>query len=256
MGGHIYNAAASGVEIVGETIKVGGCSAAAVSGCQCVADTARWCRGKISSQELGRRTLKNATVNGTAVVGGAGGSTVGATIGTGHFTLLSVQTWFIFFFLLAILPGTGTVVGSIVGGVCGSIGVGKLVNDKFDDWWGPRGSDDPTQSQDTTTTTTTTTTATTTTTTAGNKALPMSTSTTNGYVCDDALCSSLQFFGFLPKDFGRTEVVNMDILVERYREYSRVYHPQKGGTKEEWLCLINHFAVAANAIRDRDGAGV
>lgn len=57
------------------------------------------------------------TVNGTAVVGGAGGSAVGGAVGT------------------AIFPGTGTVVGSVVGGVCGSISFGTLVADKFEDWW-------------------------------------------------------------------------------------------------------------------------
>jgi len=42
------------------------------------------------------------------------------------------------------------------------------------------------------------------------------------------------------------------VLHKDIKEYARVYHPDKGGTKEEWIGLVNHFAVLSNAIRTRD----
>ena len=136
-------------------------------------------------------------MNGTAVVGGAGGSAVGGAIGT------------------ALMPGTGTVVGSVVGGVCGSISFGKLVNDKFEDWW------------------------------RGYKIT---------YVKDnkEILNLSLEYFGYQAKDFNDSDIINMETVTMRYKERCKVYHPDKGGTKEEWICLVNHFAVVSDALRKRD----
>ena len=115
----------------------------------------------------------------------------------------------------ALMPGTGTVVGSIVGGVCGSITFGKLVNDKFDDWW------------------------------RGYKVT---------YVKDskEILKISLEYFGYDPKDFNDDVIVNMESVTTRYRERCKVYHPDKGGTKEEWIGLVNHFAIVTDALRKRD----
>ena len=136
-------------------------------------------------------------MNGTAVVGGAGGSAVGGAIGT------------------ALMPGTGTVIGSVVGGVCGSISFGKLVNDKFEDWW------------------------------RGYKI---------HYVKDNKqiLNLSLQYFGFDANDFMDDAIVNTESVTFRYKERCKVYHPDKGGSKEEWICLVNHFAIVTDALRKRD----
>lgn len=149
------------------------------------------------AKELGRKVVRNSTVNGTAVVGGAGGSAVGGAIGT------------------AIFPGTGTVIGSVVGGVCGSISFGKLVNDKFEDWW------------------------------RGYKI---------HYVKDtkEILELSLKYFGIDPANFKDANIVNSESVTFRYRERCKIYHPDKGGSKEEWICLVNHFAVVTDAIRKRD----
>ena len=115
----------------------------------------------------------------------------------------------------ALFPGTGTVVGSVVGGVCGSITFGKLVNDKFEDWW------------------------------RGYKVT---------YIRDvkEALILSLEYFGYDPKDFDDDIIVNMETVTSRYRERCKVFHPDKGGTKEEWIGLVNHFAIVTDAIRKRD----
>ncbi|ETO26003.1 hypothetical protein RFI_11133, partial [Reticulomyxa filosa] len=68
----------------------------------------------------------------------------------------------------------------------------------------------------------------------------------------DLVHVSLQYFGYSPADFKDVDIVNIDGVTQRYKEYARVYHPDKGGTKEEWVGLVNHFAILSNAIRKRD----
>lgn len=115
----------------------------------------------------------------------------------------------------AVFPGTGTVIGSVIGGVCGSISFGTLVNDKFEDWW------------------------------RGYHVT---------YVKDskELLEISLEYFGFSKNDLKDYDKLNMDTMTHKYREYAKVYHPDKGGTKEEWIALVNHFAIVTDAIRSRD----
>eukprot|EP01083_Nonionella_stella_P173619 599460_1 len=183
IGTQIFNSASSASNVLTETINTGAITAGVVTGVQFVSDTYQWATGKLPGKELGRRVVRNTTVNGTAVVGGAGGSAVGGAIGT------------------AIMPGTGTVVGSIMGGICASISFGSLVNDRFEDWW------------------------------RGYKI---------HYVKDtkEILNLSLTYFGYDPKDFSDDAIVNMDTVTTRYKERCKVYHPDKGGTKEEWMLSI------------------
>eukprot|EP01084_Bolivina_argentea_P010620 19794_1 len=197
IGTQIFNSASTATNVLTETINTGAITAGIVTTVQFVKDGYGWATGKVPAKEWGRRIVRNTTVNGTAVVGGAGGSAVGGAVGT------------------AIFPGTGTVVGSVIGGVCGSVGFGKLVNDKFEDWW------------------------------RGYKIT---------YVTDtkEILNLSLDYFGFDPKDFNDVDLVSMDIVQSRYKERCKVYHPDKGGSKEEWICLVNHFAVVTDALRKRD----
>jgi len=197
IGTQIFNAASTASNVLTETINTGAVTAGVVTGIQFVSDTYQWFKGSVPATELGRRIVRNSTVNGTAVVGGAGGSAVGGALGT------------------ALMPGTGTVVGSVLGGVCGSISFGTLVADKFEDWW------------------------------RGYKVT---------YVRDNGeiLALSLKYFGFDPKDFRDDSVVSMDAVSFRYKERCKVYHPDKGGSKEEWIALVNHFAVVTDALRKRD----
>eukprot|EP00484_Ammonia_sp_Unknown_P022908 CAMPEP_0197034358 /NCGR_PEP_ID=MMETSP1384-20130603/12494_1 /TAXON_ID=29189 /ORGANISM="Ammonia sp." /LENGTH=306 /DNA_ID=CAMNT_0042464277 /DNA_START=52 /DNA_END=972 /DNA_ORIENTATION=- len=197
IGTQIFNSASSASNVLTETINTGAITAGIVTTAQFAYDTYGWATGKMPAKELGRRVVRNGTVNGTAVVGGAGGSAVGGAIGT------------------AIMPGTGTVIGSVMGGVCGSISFGKLVNDKFEDWW------------------------------RGYKIT---------YVKDnqEILSMSLEYFGYDASDFKDDDIVNMETVSQRYKERCKVYHPDKGGSKEEWISLVNHFAVVTDALRKRD----
>mmetsp|Transcript_9262 Transcript_9262/g.14210 ORF Transcript_9262/g.14210 Transcript_9262/m.14210 type:complete len:307 (+) Transcript_9262:722-1642(+) len=197
IGTQIFNSASSATNVLTETINTGALTAGVITGVQFVVDTYGWATGQMPAKELGRRVVRNSTVNGTAVVGGAGGSAVGGAIGT------------------ALMPGTGTVVGSVIGGITGSISFGSLVNDKFEDWW------------------------------RGYKI---------HYVKDgnEILHLSLKYFGYDVKDFKDDEIVNIDSVTQRYKERCKVYHPDKGGSKEEWISLVNHFAVVTDALRKRD----
>eukprot|EP00483_Globobulimina_turgida_P001436 UN01438 len=197
IGTQIFNSASTASNVLTETINTGAITAGIVTSIQFVSDTYYCVRGKMPAKELGRRVVRNSTVNGTAVIGGAGGSAVGGAIGT------------------ALMPGTGTVIGSVIGGVCGSIGFGKLVNDKFEDWW------------------------------RGYKI---------HYVKDsnEILNLSLSYFGFDIKDFKDDDIVTMETVTLRYKERCKVYHPDKGGSREEWITLVNHFAVVTDSLRKRD----
>jgi len=197
IGTQIFNNSAAASNVLNSTIQVGGYTAAIATTVQLCSDSYKWFQGQINGREVGRRVVRNVTVNSTAVVGGAGGSAVGGAIGT------------------VVFPGTGTVVGSVLGGVFGSISFGTLVNEKFEDWW--RGYHIT-------------------------------------YVKDDneVVNVSLQYFGFSPNDVNDTDIVNMDSITQRYKEYAKIFHPDKGGTKEEWLTLVNHFAILSDAIKKRD----
>ncbi|ETO21936.1 hypothetical protein RFI_15267, partial [Reticulomyxa filosa] len=232
IGTQIFNSAASAAEVVNDTVRVGGYTAAIATSCQCVADTYRWVTGGINARELGRRTFRNTTVNSTAVVGGAGGSAVGGAIGTGD------KFFFFFFFFFFCTQSKNKKITNIekkkkkkmeISNIprhrdSARLGdwrsvwqhwVGKLVNDKFDDWW------------------------------YCNTIVSKNES-------DDSLNASLQYFGFAPKDFKNPDVVAIDNVTQRYKEYARIYHPDRGGTKEEWITLVNHFSIVSNAIRRRD----
>lgn len=235
IGTQIFNStASSATNVLTHTINVGGITAGIVTGVQFLGDSYQCINGSMPAKELGRRIVRNATgmktnitqvhiqnnmhficfsfayivtdlknkkqktkVNGTAVIGGAGGSAVGGAIGT------------------LVFPGTGTVVGSVIGGICGSVSFGKLVNDKFEDWW------------------------------RGYRVV---------YVEDsrEILEHSMAYFHFDANSLNDPSLINMEIAHERYREFAKIYHPDKGGSKEEWLALTNNFAVVTDAIRKRD----
>jgi len=199
IGTQIFNSAATATNVLTETINTGAITAGIVTGIQFASDSYSWITGKLPVKEVGLRILRNSTVNGTAVVGGAGGSAVGGAVGT------------------AIFPGTGTVIGSVLGGVCGSISFGTLVADKMEDYW---------------------------------RGYKVTTVTVRDQ--RQILNLSLDYFGYSHGDFGDDDVVNMDSLTVRYRERCKVYHPDKGGSKEEWITLVNHFAIVTDALRKRD----
>jgi hypothetical protein len=197
IGTQIFNSAAAAAEVVSDTVRVGGVTAGVCTGLQFGGNVMDWWRGKCGFKEVGRRLLRDTTVNATAVVGGSGGAAVGGAIGT------------------AIFPGTGTVVGSVIGGVFGSIGVGKLVNDKFEDWW------------------------------RGYKVTYVESS-------ESLLNGALKFMGFDPTDFNDPDIINVDAATARYQKLAKACHPDRGGTKEDWVALVTNFSIVTDGIRKRD----
>src|SRR5690606_19529517 len=83
IGTQIFNNAGQATDVVTDTVRTGGITAGIVTAIQFGYDSVLWFKGNINSKELGRRIVRNTTVNGSSVVGGAGGSAVGGAIGTG-----------------------------------------------------------------------------------------------------------------------------------------------------------------------------